>query len=384
MITQELLQPTYSAQVSRSSAPSITTTSTMSQIDTDWGRVSVRTKQYPQQSQSNKQGEAPKRQPDPAMPPRNRWGIVLAGGDGVRLRELTEWAWGDHRPKQFCPILSQRTLLEEARHRAERSVPPEHILYSVTRAHEEYYLPSLADRLSQTIAQPFNRGTAPAILSALIRIAHTDPNALVVVLPCDHYYSPESAFTATLESAFAIAEQRSHYVVLLGIEPKGPEVEYGWIEVGETIPGPSGLFQVGAFREKPPLPQAEALLRAGSLWNTLVMVGRVSAFLDIGRATVPGLLQVLDSWEVTISGGESRIPDAVYKRIASTDFSRQVLSAATDRLLALRLADVQWSDLGDPYRVLVTLLEKNGYLPSWAKLWPEESTSTRSASAATA
>ena len=167
-MTQELLHPTYSAQVSRSSAPSIKTTSTMSQIETDWGRVSVRTKQYPQLSQSNRQGEAPKRQLDPATPARHRWGIVLAGGDGVRLRELTEWVWGDHRPKQFCPILSERTLLEETRHRAERSVPPGQILYSVTHAHEEYYLPSLADRLSQTIVQPSNRGTAPAILSALI------------------------------------------------------------------------------------------------------------------------------------------------------------------------------------------------------------------------
>ena len=197
--------------------------------------------------QSNRQEETPKRQLDPATPAQHRWGIVLAGGDGVRLRELTEWVWGDHRPKQFCPILSERTLLEETRHRAERSVPPEQILYSVTRAHEEYYLPSLADRLSQIIVQPSNRGTAPAILSALMRIAHTDPNAMVVILPCDHYYSPESAFTATLESAFAIAEQRSRSVVLLGIEPKGPEVEYGWIEVGEMIRGRSGLFQVGAL-----------------------------------------------------------------------------------------------------------------------------------------
>ena len=382
-MTQELFQPTYSAQVSRSYAPSIQTTSTMSQIETDWGRVSVRTKLYRQQVQSNK-GEAPKRQLDPATPPLHRWGIVLAGGDGVRLRELTEWVWGDHRPKQFCPILSERTLLEETRHRAERSAPPGQILYSVTQAHEAYYLPSLADRLSQTIVQPSNRGTAPAILTALMRIAHTDPDATVVILPCDHYYSPESAFTATLESAFAIAEQRSRSVVLLGIEPNGPEVEYGWIEVGEMVRGSSGLFQVGAFREKPPLRQAEVLLRAGSLWNTFVMVGRVSAFLEIGRATVPGLLQVLESWQGTTTSGEIRIPDAVYNQIASTDFSRQVLSAATDRLLALRLADVEWSDLGDPYRVLVTLLEKNGYLPSWAKLWPEASTSTPRASAATA
>jgi mannose-1-phosphate guanylyltransferase len=223
--------------------------------------------------------------------------------------------------------------------------------------------------------QPFNRGTAPAILFALMHLAQTDPNAIVVILPCDHYYSPESAFTAALESAFEIGEQRSRSVVLLGVEPKSPEVEYGWIEVGETIGGHSGLFHVRGFREKPPLPLAEALFRAGSLWNTFVMVGHVCTFLEMAWATVPSLLQVLESPEVTsFPSGEIRIPDAVYDRIAPMDFSRQVLSVATDRLLALRLANIEWSDLGEPYRVLATLLEKNGDLPSWAKLWPGANT----------
>jgi mannose-1-phosphate guanylyltransferase len=190
-----------------------------------------------------------------------------------------------------------------------------------------------------------------------------------VVLPCDYYYSPESAFTAALESAFEIAEQRLRSVVLLGVEPKSPEVEYGWIEVGKSIDGHSGLSHVVAFQEKPPLPLAETLFRVGSLWNTFVIVGHVCTFLEMAWTTVPSLLQVLESWEVTSTpGGEIRIPDAVYDQIASTDFSRQVLPSASDRVLALRLTDVDWSDLGDPHRLLVTLLEKNGDLPGWAKL----------------
>jgi mannose-1-phosphate guanylyltransferase len=246
----------------------------------------------------------------------------------------------------------------------------------VTRKHEQHYRASLADRPSQTIVQPSNKGTAPAILSGLIHIAQNDPNAIVAILPCDHYYSPESAFTDTLESAFEISEQRSHSIVLLGVKPKGPEVDYGWIEVGETIDGRSGLSYVGGFQEKPPLPLAETLFSVGSLWNTFVMVAPVCTFLEMAWAKVPSLLQALESWELTSSpGGEIRIPGAVYDRIPSTDFSRQVLSSAADRLLALQFVNVEWSDLGDPYRVLVTLLEKNGDLPSWVKLWSETSTS---------
>jgi mannose-1-phosphate guanylyltransferase len=126
---------------------------------------------------------------------------------------------GESRPKQFCRLFGDRTLLEDARQRAERSLPAEQILFSVTRAHEKYYLRDLADRPSQRIVQPSNKGTAPAILYALMRIAQADSDAIVSILPCDHYYSPESAFTATLESALEIAEQRADSVVLLGAQP---------------------------------------------------------------------------------------------------------------------------------------------------------------------
>jgi mannose-1-phosphate guanylyltransferase len=43
----------------------------------------------------------------------NRWGVILAGGDGVRLRPLTKLICGDDRPKQFCPLFGGRTLLEQ-------------------------------------------------------------------------------------------------------------------------------------------------------------------------------------------------------------------------------------------------------------------------------
>src|SRR5262249_41297072 len=194
----------------------------------------------------------------PPVPAPHRWGVVLAGGDGGRLRKFTRWMYGDDRPRQFCSLLGDRTLLEDTRQRAERSIPAEQILFSLMRAHEDHYLRCLADRPSQRIVQPLNKGTAPAILSALMRIAQTDAEAIVSILPCDHYYSSESAFTGALESALEIAEQRTESVILLGAQPTRAETEYGWIEIGEAIGGHSGLFRVERFQEKPSLFLAEA------------------------------------------------------------------------------------------------------------------------------
>ena len=85
--------------------------------------------------------------------------------------------------------------------------------------------------------QPSNRGTAPAILYSLLRIAAVDPHAVVAFLPSDHYVSDNEQFMAHIHAALEIARRRTDLVILLGLDPERPEVEYGWIEPTEPIYG---------------------------------------------------------------------------------------------------------------------------------------------------
>jgi mannose-1-phosphate guanylyltransferase len=177
-----------------------------------------------------------------------RWGVLLAGGDGTRLQKLTRLICGDDRPKQFCPLFGNETLLEDTRKRAERSISREQILVPLTRSHRAFYLQEPGIRPSQRIVQPANKGTAPPILYSLLSIEQNDDEAIVAILPCDHYYSEEPAFTAALECAFDIAAQHPGSVVLLGEFPRSPEVDYGWIELGPSVGGAGGhWFHVRGF-----------------------------------------------------------------------------------------------------------------------------------------
>ena len=56
--------------------------------------------------------------------PLERWALVLAGGDGTRLKSLTRQIVGHEMPKQFCPIIGEKSLLEETLDRVSLVVAP--------------------------------------------------------------------------------------------------------------------------------------------------------------------------------------------------------------------------------------------------------------------
>lgn len=294
----------------------------------------------------------------------HRWGVILAGGDGTRLQKLTRLICGDDRPKQFCPLVGQETLLEQTRKRAERSISRDQTLVSFKKDHCKFYLEELEIHPSQRVIQPANKGTAPPILQSLLSIERMDEDALVAILPCDHHYAEDQTFTDALESGFDIAARNPASVVLLGAHPEGPEVEYGWIELG--APACPESFHVRGFCEKPSIHVARELIERGSFWNTFVMVGSVRGFLEMIRAAVPDLVERLCRTRLW-SGVELHVPEPAYE-FCAVNFSHEVLSTQTGRLITLRNGFTGWSDLGHPERA-VAVLRAAGMEPWWMKKW---------------
>ena len=172
----------------------------------------------------------------------HRWGLILAGGDGKRLLPLTRRIAGDDRPKQFCAVLGNETLLHQTQRRVSRLIQPWRTLLVLTSAHEPFYADEVAGiPSSRLLIQPSNQGTAPAILYSLLRLREMDPKGVVAFFPSDHHFSDDEAFTDHIDSAYAAVASRPEVVILLGIPPETPEVEYGWIEPGD----PSGAASAG-------------------------------------------------------------------------------------------------------------------------------------------
>lgn len=306
----------------------------------------------------------------PASPAAERfWAIVLAGGQGVRLRPLVEHIHRDTRPKQFAILVGERSLLRQTLDRVALSMPAERTVVVTTRSHARYFEAELpGGRPGKTLVQPLDLGTAAGLLLPIHWISWRDPEAVVAVFPSDHFVADDAAFMRHVESLYPVAARHPDRIVLVGATPDSPEPGYGWIEPGVSIeraPVSGDVRSVLRFVEKPTAEQARGCLARGGLWNTFVMVGRAAAFLDAGRRALPelhGRLRRIRPFAGT--AGEEAALERAYAPARAADFSQAVLAPDPARLAVSELPPLHWSDWGTPERVLTTL-KRAGLEPRW-------------------
>src|SRR5512132_3451595 len=119
----------------------------------------------------------------------SRWAIVLAGGQGIRLRSLTRHVHGDDRPKQFAVLSGNRSLLRQTLDRVALLIPPERTLVVTMAEHLRHVAAELdvAGRGPWVLTQPEDRGTAAALLLSSHWIQARDDDATIAVFPSDHF-----------------------------------------------------------------------------------------------------------------------------------------------------------------------------------------------------
>jgi mannose-1-phosphate guanylyltransferase len=208
--------------------------------------------------------------------PVSRFAAILSGGVGERF-----WpASTPERPKQLLPFLGRGSLLRQTIERLSPVFSDDRILIITAE--------SLADAIAREcpelpsrniIAEPRSRNTAAAAgVAACAAIALGGEHAALALLPADHVVQDGTEFVRTLERAFQIAEAEGR-IVTLGIRPDRPETGYGYITLGEPLPG--GAFQISAFHEKPEAWKAELLLEEGrSYWNAGIFITRARILLQ--------------------------------------------------------------------------------------------------------
>ena len=287
-----------------------------------------------------------------------RCGIVLAGGEGTRLRSFVRQLRGDFLPKQYVRFVGTRSMLEHTFHRAERLIPPERLFTVVNRDHLGHLevKRQLLSRVPGTVVvQPVNKETGPGILLPLMHVYRRHPESSVAVFPSDHFIAQEELFMDHVELAFSAVERNSSSVVLLGTQPHEPEPEYGYIVPGrEAHPG---VCEVSQFVEKPAPDAALKLIAQGGLWNTMVMVFKARTMVDLVCRVAPPMYRFCGHiFDAIGTASELDAVNHAYRQMDAMNFSKRLLEnfsvVNSSRLMVLPVRDVYWSDWGSEQRIL--------------------------------
>ena len=130
--------------------------------------------------------------------------VVLCGGAGTRLWPLSRQAF----PKQFAVEVDQQSLLDLTLTRISRhdgvsscvAVTGEDYRFMVAESHHN------AGLTGSIQLEPAARNTAPALCAAAQQIAKSDPDAIMVILPSDHFVADIDSFAAAISNATRLAQ----------------------------------------------------------------------------------------------------------------------------------------------------------------------------------
>jgi mannose-1-phosphate guanylyltransferase len=284
------------------------------------------------------------------------WTVALAGGEGTRLQDYIERRCGRRIPKQYCPLLGSRSMLEHTLARLNQLTPASRTLTVIGTGHKHHAMPQLSGASDHVFCQPSSRGTGVALFVALAMIKRWTPNATVTITPTDHYVEPNERYLRHALVARHIATRVRDLVVILGVRPSEPDPDLGYLRLGGHLTDVPEARRVVEFVEKPSVARAEKLIGTGALWNTMVTCGTVDALWSFGRSAEPKLIEILDCLVSLVgTSDESDAIDYIYRAYPPVAFSTDILERRPQQVAVIELDGVDWSDWGRPERVETVL-----------------------------
>jgi len=269
--------------------------------------------------------------------------VILSGGTGSRLWPLSR----ESHPKQFWPLLSSWTMVQETARRARGAgfAPP---VVVVGEAHRFLVAEQLRDAQvpnPQILLEPEGRNSAPAIAVAALLVAETEPDAVLWIMAADAAIARPEALHAALKLAAAAA--RTGRIVTFGVTPDRPHTGFGYIEMGEELSEVPGVRQVARFTEKPDLAAAQKLCADGKhVWNSGMFVATVGTLIAELHEHAP---EILAAARAALASSQRdldfiRLGAEAFRKAPAISIDYAVMERT--RHAAVVRADLGWSDVG--------------------------------------
>jgi mannose-1-phosphate guanylyltransferase/mannose-6-phosphate isomerase len=276
--------------------------------------------------------------------------VILSGGSGTRLWPMSRSAY----PKQLMPLVGEQTLLQQTAARAgdaAQFAPPLIVCNEEHRFMMGEQLRRVGIAPGAILLEPIGRNTAPAAAAAALVLLREAPDALMLLLPSDHFIADADGFRAAVARAAMAARQGA--LVTFGIAPSRPETGYGYIRRGTALDDAPGCFAVARFVEKPDLATAETYLRDGGYsWNSGMFLFKAARLVEELERHAPAVVEAARR-AVAEAGTDSdfmRLGKGAFAEAPSISLDHAVMERTQHA--AVLPVDIGWTDVG-----------------SWAALW---------------
>ncbi len=270
--------------------------------------------------------------------------VIMAGGGGTRLWPVSR----RESPKQLLPLIGEETLFQATVKRLEGLFPPERILV-VTVAEQAAEIRMQAPEIpaENYLLEPMPRGTASVVGLAASVLNKRDPEAVMTVLPSDHFIRNRDLFHYLLSAAIDVA--RTGYLVTLGITPTYPSTAYGYIQQGSPLVGQFKYpaYQVTRFTEKPDDAAAQKMLRfGGHSWNSGMFIWSTSCILDEFQKQMPEFAQALKKISSSLGTDDAEsVISSVWNDLKVETIDYGIMEKA-EKVAVLPAGGLGWSDVG--------------------------------------
>tara|TARA_R110002020_G_scaffold80747_1_gene201193 strand:+ start:2968 stop:4410 length:1443 start_codon:yes stop_codon:yes gene_type:complete len=273
--------------------------------------------------------------------------VILCGGSGTRLWPLSRKSY----PKQFVPLTGPETLFQASARRLSGSGSGLSFAAPIVLTNSDFrfivteQLHAAGIDPGAILIEPEGRNTAPAILAAALRLAETDPDAIMLVAPSDHVVPDAEAFRAAIAKGIAPVEAGD--LVTFGIAPTHPETAYGYLELTGQ-PGEDGAaVKLSRFVEKPDAATAQTMLEAGNfMWNAGIFLFKAADLVAAVKAHAPGLMEPVAKAvaDAQVDLGFLRLDPEAWSGAEDISIDYAVMERATN--LSVVPFTGGWSDLG--------------------------------------
>lgn len=268
--------------------------------------------------------------------------VIMAGGKGTRFWPLSRAT----QPKQFLTMVGDISLLEYTIKRHCDYIDYAN-MWVVGNQDQKVCLDSAVTHIpsDQILYEPMGRNTAPCIAWAAMELIKKDPDAVMVIVPADHYIENTGAYLSTIQQGVAFV-QKTNQLITIGITPTFPHTGYGYIEVSQVD---NAVAKVTAFKEKPDEKTAAQYIQTGRyFWNSGIFIWKAKKILDLIQTHLPDLfaeMSPIQNYQLDQADYVNKIYRH-YEAISGISIDYGVMEKAVDDIYLIR-STFDWSDIGN-------------------------------------